>query len=222
MVLGSIAAIYGAFSALHQTDLKFVIGYSSVSHMGFVLMGLGTMNTIGVNGAVLQMFSHGVMTALFFAMVGAIYDQAHTRDLTKFGGIIQKMPLFVIFFGLAGLASLGLPGLSGFVAEFHIFVGTVNAFPFFAAIGVLSAAITAVYILRLLARAALGPFNTDWDGLHDISRLELMAAITLVIPIVAMGVWPDPFVDRISASVSELPGIEQISGGLQNIPGFRG
>ena len=94
MVLGAIAAIYGAMSALHQKDLKFVIGYSSVSHMGFVMMGLGTMNTIGVNGAVLQMFSHGVMTALFFAMVGALYDQAHTRDITAFGGIIRKMPMF--------------------------------------------------------------------------------------------------------------------------------
>ena len=222
LVLGTIAAIYGAFSALHQSDLKFVIGYSSVSHMGFVLMGLGTMNTIGVNGAVLQMFSHGVMTALFFAMVGALYDQAHTRDITQFGGIIRKMPFFVIFFGLAGLASLGLPGLSGFVAEFHVFVGTVDAFPLFAAIGVLSAAITAVYILRLLGRAALGPFNTRWEGLHDVTRWEWLGAMALVIPIVAMGVWPDPFVDRIASAVLELPGVEQIGGRLADLPVIRG
>ncbi len=220
LVLGAIAAIYGAFSALHQNDLKFVIGYSSVSHMGFVLMGLGTMNTIGVNGAVLQMFSHGVMTALFFAMVGALYDQAHTRDITAFGGIIHKMPLFVIFFGLAGLASLGLPGLSGFVAEFHIFVGAFDAFPLFAAVGVLSAAITAVYILRLLGRAALGPFNMRWDGLRDLRPYELLAAVTLLAGIVAMGVWPAPFVDRISATVSELPEVEQIGGPTDDIPGL--
>ena len=222
LVLGTIAAIYGAFSALHQTDLKFVIGYSSVSHMGFVLMGLGTMNTIGVNGAVLQMFSHGVMTALFFAMVGALYDQAHTRDITQFGGIIRKMPFFVIFFGLAGLASLGLPGLSGFVAEFHVFVGTIDAFPLFAAIGVLSAAITAVYILRLLGRAALGPFNTRWEGLHDLTRWEWAGGMALVIPIVAMGVWPDPFVDRIASAVLELPGVEQIGGRLADLLVIRG
>ena len=222
LVLGTIAAIYGAFSALHQSDLKFVIGYSSVSHMGFVLMGLGTMNTIGVNGAVLQMFSHGVMTALFFAMVGALYDQAHTRDLTAFGGIIRKMPLFVIFFGIAGLASLGLPGLSGFVAEFHVFVGTFDAFPFFAAIGILSATVTAVYILRLLGRAALGPFNVRWEHLTEISRWEIVAGVVLIIPIVAMGVWPDPFVDRIASAVLALPGVEQVGGQLAELPLIRG
>ena len=175
-----------------RPNLKFVIGYSSVSHMGFVLMGLGTMNTVGLNGAVLQMFSHGVMTALFFAMVGALYDQAHTRDITAFGGIIRKMPLFVIFFGIAGLASLGLPGLSGFVAEFHIFVGAFDTFPLFAAIGVLSAAVTAVYILRLLGRAALGPLNMRWDHLREMQPAEVLAGLTLIVPIVAMGVWPRP------------------------------
>ena len=218
LVLGAVAAIYGAMSALHQKDLKFVIGYSSVSHMGFVMMGLGTMNTIGVNGAVLQMFSHGVMTALFFAMVGAIYDQAHTRDITAFGGIIRKMPLFVILFGIAGLASLGMPGLSGFVAEFHIFVGTVPVFPLFAAIGILSAAITAIYILRLLGRMALGPFNERWTDLRDISRWEMVAGLALLAPIVAMGVWPDPFVDRIASAVVELPGVEAVGGALARLP----
>ena len=222
MVLGTIAAVYGALSALRQTDLKFVIGYSSVSHMGFVLMGLGTMNTIGVNGAVLQMFSHGVMTALFFAMVGAVYDQAHTRDIRAFGGIIQRMPLFVIFFGIAGLASLGLPGLSGFIAEFHIFVGAIDAFPLFAALGVLSAAITAVYVLRLLGRVTLGPFNPKWDGLHDLTRWEVVAGLTLIAPIVAMGVWPDPFVDRIASAVLELPGIEDIGAAFRDLPVIRG
>lgn len=210
LVLGGVAAVYGAISAIHQTDLKFVIGYSSVSHMGFVLMGLGTMNNIGVNGAVLQMFSHGVMTALFFAMVGGVYDQAHTRDIRVFGGIVRKMPLFVIFFGIAGLASLGLPGLSGFVAELHIFVGAVEAFPLFAALGILSAALTAIYILRLMGRAALGPFNPRWENLRDISKLEIIAAVTLVAPIFIMGLWPDIFVDRIAPSVAALPEVEQV------------
>ena len=212
LVLGGVAAVYGAISAIHQTDLKFVVGYSSVSHMGFVLMGLGTMNNIGVNGAVLQMFSHGVMTALFFAMVGAVYDQAHTRDIRVFGGIIRKMPLFVIFFGIAGLTSLGLPGLSGFIAEFHIFVGTIDAFPLFAALGILSAALTAVYILRLMGRATLGPFNPRWENLKDISSKEVLAGLVLIAPIIAMGVWPDPFIDRIAQTVAELPNVEQIGG----------
>ena len=106
-----------------------MIGYSSVSHMGYVMMGLATMTAIGVNGAVLQMFAHGVMTALMFAMVGALYDQAHIRDMTAFGGIAKKMPRQTTFFVIAGLSSLGLPGLAGFIAEFHIFVGTFRTFP---------------------------------------------------------------------------------------------
>ena len=221
VVLGGVAAVYGALSAIHQTDLKFVIGYSSVSHMGFVLMGLGTMNTIGINGAVLQMFSHGVMTALFFAMVGALYDQAHTRDITVFGGLIKRMPIFVIFFGLAGLASLGLPGLSGFVAELHVFVGTVDRYPLFTALGILAAGLTAVYVLRLMGRAAFGPANPRWDSLRDVTPFEAVAGLTLIAPIVAMGVWPDPFVDRIASAVLALPGVEQI-GHLASLPGVTG
>ena len=125
MTLGVTGALYGAVSALAQTDLKYMVGYSSVSHMGYVLMGLATMNDIGVNGAVLQMFAHGVMTALMFTNVGAVYDQAHMRDMTKFGGIAKRMPRHSAFWTIAGLSSLGLPGLAGFVAEFHIFVGDV-------------------------------------------------------------------------------------------------
>ena len=120
------------------------------------------------------------------------------------------MPLFVIFFGIAGLTSLGLPGLSGFVAEFHIFVGAIDTFPLFAALGILSAALTAIYVLRLMGRAALGPFNPRWENLKDISRLEIIAGIVLIAPIIAMGVWPDPFVDRIAQSVADLPQVEQI------------
>jgi len=208
-VLGGIAALYGAFSALHQTDLKFVIGYSSVSHMGFVLMGLGTMNTIGVNGAVLQMFSHGVMTALFFAMVGAIYDQAHTRDMSLFSGLVNKMPLFVFFFGVAGLASLGLPGLSGFVAEFNVFVGTFKTYPWAGALGIFAAAMTAVYILRMMSLSFFGPFNERWNELKDMTRLELATAVLLLAFILFMGLWPAPFVDRISPTVVNfLPGVQ--------------
>ena len=122
------------------------------------------------------------------------------------------MPLFVIFFGIAGLTSLGLPGLSGFVAEFHIFVGTIDTFPLFAALGILSAALTAIYVLRLMGRAALGPFNPRWENLKDLTRWEIAAAIVLIAPIIAMGIWPDPFIDRIAPTVAELPKIDQIGG----------
>jgi NADH-quinone oxidoreductase subunit M len=207
ITLGTINVIYGAISATAQTDFKYMIGYSSVSHMGYVLMGLGTMNAIGVNGAVLQMFSHGIMTALFFAMVGVVYDQAHTRDMRVFGGLVKRMPHFVAFFAIAGLASIGLPGLSGFVAEFNVFMGVFRTYPALGGLAVLGAGITAVYILRMLARAFFGPPNEKWDGLNDMSRFELVGGALLVAFLIFMGVFPSPFVDRIAETVLTLPGV---------------
>ena len=201
MTLGVTGALYGAISAMAQRDLKYMVGYSSVSHMGFVLMGLATLTTIGVNGAVLQMFAHGVMTALMFAMVGAVYDQAHVRDMTLFGGLAQKTPRLAAFFAIAGLSSLGLPGLAGFVAEFHIFVGTFNTYPWAGALGILAAAITATYILRMLAMVFFGPFNERWAGLKEMRRGEQFGGALLIAFIVFLGVWPAPFIDRISESV---------------------
>jgi NADH-quinone oxidoreductase subunit M len=207
IVLGTINILYGAVSAMAQTDLKYMIGYSSVSHMGYVLVGLATMSAVGVNGAVLQMFSHGVMTALMFAMVGVLYDQAHTRDMRAFGGLVKRMPHFVAFFSIAGLASLGLPGLSGFVAEFNVFLGTFQTYPAFGALGILGAAITAVYILRMMSMAFFGEENEKWADLKDMSRVEYASAGLLVAFIVLMGVFPSPFVDRIAETVLQIPGI---------------
>ncbi len=208
MTLGVTGALYGAISALAQTDLKYMVGYSSVSHMGFVLMGLATQNQIGVNGAVLQMFAHGVMTALMFTSVGAVYDQAHTRDMTTFGGIAKRMPRHSAFFAIAGLSSLGLPGLAGFIAEFHIFLGTFRAgFWWAGALGILAAAITATYILRMLAQAYFGPLNERWEGLKEMRIGEQFAAALLIGFIIFMGVWPAVFLDRITDSVKHLPGI---------------
>ncbi|MEX2247630.1 MAG: NADH-quinone oxidoreductase subunit M [Dehalococcoidia bacterium] len=207
MVLATTNVVYGAFAATAQRDFKYMIGYSSVSHMGYVLMGLATMNVIGINGAVLQMFSHGIMTALFFAMVGAIYDQAHTRDMALFKGLANKMPLFTFFFGVAGLASLGLPGLSGFVAEFNVFVGTFRTYPWAGALGIFAAAMTAVYILRMMSMSFFGPFNERWADLKDMTRLEMATGVLLLSFLLFMGLWPAPFIDRISESVIALPGV---------------
>ena len=204
MVFGTINVIYGAVSAMAQRDFKYMVGYSSVSHMGYVLMGLATLNSIGVNGAVLQMFSHGIMTALMFAMVGALYDQAHVRDMSIFGGLANKMPRFTAFFAIAGLASIGLPGLSGFVAEFHIFVGIFKAYPVFGALAVFGAAITATYILRMLAMAFFGPFNEKWAKLTEMTRWEQAAGAVLIFFLLFMGLWPAPFIDRISSTVLTL------------------
>jgi NADH-quinone oxidoreductase subunit M len=208
MVLATTNVIYGAVSAMAQRDFKYMVGYSSVSHMGYVLMGLATLNPIGVNGAVLQMFSHGVMTALMFAMVGAVYDQAHVRDMSLFGGLANKMPRFTAFFAVAGLASLGLPGLSGFIAEFHIFVGTFHTYPAFGALAIFGAAITAAYILRMLAMAFFGPFNERWSHLVEMTRWEQAAGAVLIFFLLFMGSWPAPFVDRISHTVLTLAAVK--------------
>ena len=201
MTLGVTGALYGAVSAMAQRDLKYMVGYSSVSHMGFVLMGLATLTTIGVNGAVLQMFAHGVMTALMFAMVGAVYDQTHVRDMTIFGGLAQKTPRLAAFFAIAGLSSLGLPGLAGFIAEFHIFVGTFKTYPWAGALGILAAAITATYILRMLAMAFFGPFNERWAQMKEMRLGEQFGGALLIFFIAFMGIWPAPFIDRINDSV---------------------
>ncbi|MCE2405140.1 MAG: NADH-quinone oxidoreductase subunit M [Dehalococcoidia bacterium] len=202
--LGTVNVLYGAVSALAQRDLKYVVGYSSVSHMGYVLMGMATLDRLGVGGAVLQMFSHGIMTALFFALVGVIYDRAHVRDIGVLGGLSKRMGVTAAFFAVAGLASLGLPGLSGFVAEFLVFVGTFRTYLPLAVLAVIGAAITAVYILRLLASTFFGPMDPRWEHLGDASRLEMGAAGMLVVTLVFVGVWPLPFMDVINSGVADL------------------
>jgi NADH-quinone oxidoreductase subunit M len=179
--------------------------------MGYVLLGLATLDPVGLNGAALQMFSHGVMTALMFAMVGVVYDQAHTRELAVFGGLAGKMPRFAIYFLIAGLTSVGLPGFSGFVAEFNVFVGTFRTYPIAGALAILGAGITAVYIFRLLATSFFGSFNEDrWGFLRDMSRFELAGGALLIFFILFMGLWPDPFVDRISPTITHfLPAVRE-------------
>ena len=165
--LGTVNVIYGAISAMAQQDLKYVVGYSSVSHMGYVLMGIATLHPLGVGGAVLQMFSHGIMTALFFAMVGVIYDRAHIRDINVLGGLSKRMGKTAVLFAVAGLASLGLPGLSGFVAEFLVFVGVFQEYLPLAVLAVVGAGITAVYIFcGCWPRLSLGrwtPGGSIWE-----------------------------------------------------------
>jgi NADH-quinone oxidoreductase subunit M len=210
LTCGTVAAVYGAFSALAQRDLKFVIGYSSVSHMGYVIVGICTFSLVGLSGAVLQMFAHGIMTALFFALVGSIYDQAHTREIGIFSGLARSMPWFVGFFSLAGLASLGLPGLANFWAEFLIFIGTFQTYAIAGVICVVAVAVTATYILRLAARSFYGPFSGRWGSLHDMLPNEWVACAILVATLVLVGIYPTPFTQMIGASA--LPVIEQVGG----------
>tara|TARA_Y100000588_G_scaffold378362_1_gene458719 strand:- start:2287 stop:3777 length:1491 start_codon:yes stop_codon:yes gene_type:complete len=208
VVLGITAALYGAISALRQDDLKLMTGFSSVSHMGYVILGLGTMNVIGWTGAVLQMFAHGIMTALFFLLIGAVYDQAHNRDIPNFSGMAKQMPIWTIFFVIASLASLGLPGLSGFIAEVHIFIGAFRSYPIVGGLAVLTAAITATYLLRMFAQAFFGEFNERWSGLKEITYAERAGATVLVAAILLLGLWPSPWVDRISTTIAAtIPGV---------------
>jgi NADH-quinone oxidoreductase subunit M len=187
-----------------QRDLKYVVGYSSVSHMGYVFMGLATLEPLGVSGAVLQMFSHGIMTALFFALVGLIYDRTHLRDISVLGGLTKRMGVVAAFFAVAGLASLGLPGLSGFVAELLVFLGTFRTYPVLGVLGVIGAAITAVYILRLLSTVFFGPISDRWKDLTDASRLEGFSTGVLVLFLVTVGLMPSPFLRIIDSGVATL------------------
>ncbi len=208
--LGTVNVIYGAISAMAQRDLKYVVGYSSVSHMGYVIMGIATLDPLGVSGAVLQMFSHGIMTALFFALVGIIYERTHVRDIGVLEGLTKRMGLTASFFVVAGLTSLGLPGLSGFVAEVLVFIGTFRTYPLLGVLGVIGAAITAVYILRLMAKVFFGPISDQWQALPDASQLQMATTGSLVLVIVFVGVYPAPLINAINSSV--LPFVERVAG----------
>ena len=207
ITLGTVNVLYGAISAMSQTDLKYVIGYSSVSHMGYVLMGIATLHPIGLGGAVLQMFSHGIMTALMFLLVGAIYDRAHTRDIGVLNGLMNRMGVTSFFFAVAGLASLGLPGLSGFIAEFMVFTGAFRTYLPFAVLAVVGAALTAVYILRLLARTFLGDSDAQWEHLTDASPVEKGVGGAFVMILLFVGIWPEPMMRVINQGVALVPGV---------------
>jgi len=195
IVLASIAIIYGAFATMMQTDLKYINAYSSVSHCGFVLLGIGMLTKTAITGAVMQMVSHGLMTALFFAGIGMIYDRTHTRQMNQLGGLMKVMPFISTVFVIAGLCSLGLPGFSGFVAEMTVFMGSwQNADNFYRIATIIACAsivVTAVYILRAVGKAIMGPIVIPEHGLlGDAKWNEKWAAGLLIIGIIAIGIAP--------------------------------
>ncbi|MFT3681703.1 MAG: NADH-quinone oxidoreductase subunit M [Ferruginibacter sp.] len=194
IILASIAILYGAFATMMQKDLKYINAYSSVSHCGFVLLGIGMLTQTAITGAVLQMVSHGLMTALFFAVIGMIYERTHTRDVNTMGGLLKAMPFVCTVMFIVGLCSLGLPGLSGFVAEMTVFIGSwqnPGTFYRIATIAAcLSIVVTAVYILRAVGKVAMGPLKETYEHLTDASWNEKLAAIILIAGILAMGIAP--------------------------------
>jgi len=215
LILTGISVVYGAFGAIAQKDLKYINAYSSVSHCGLVLFAVLMMNETAMNGAILQMISHGLMTALFFALIGMIYGRTHTRIVSEMGGLMKIIPFLGVVWVIAGLASLGLPGLSGFVAEMTIFVGSFQHADTFhrvmTIIAVSSIVITAVYILRVVGMLLFGPIkNEHFLHLKDAVWYERLSTITLVLAIAAIGIAPLWLSDMINVSLA--PIVDKLQG----------
>lgn len=209
LILTGLSVVYGAYGAVVQTDLKYINAYSSVSHCGLVLFAILMLNETATTGAVLQMLSHGLMTALFFSLIGVIYSRTHTRDIREMGGLMRVMPFASVAYVIAGFASLGLPGLSGFVAEMTIFVGSFEHTDLFRRIFTIvattSIVVTAVYILRTVAKILYGPVhNPDHLKLGDASWYERVAVVVLIAGIVVIGVWPSGIQKVINESLKHL------------------
>lgn len=211
-----INAVYGATIAATQRDFKFMIGYSSVSHMGLTMMGLAAANVIGLTGAVLQMFAHGVMTALFFAVVGRmVYDRTHTRQFPELGGLWQVMPYAAVVFIIAGLSSMGMPGLAGFWAEFNIFMGMWDRYPLIAILAAVSIPITAAYILRATYTVFFGPIkNPEFLKLPKLTWQEYVAGGVLATVVIISGIYPGFLTDPIVSGVTPVAEALQRAGEL--------
>jgi NADH-quinone oxidoreductase subunit M len=205
ILLTLVNIVYGAFIASVQTDFKYVIGFSSVSHMGLVLLGFATMNKAGLIGSGVQMFSHGVMTALFFAVVGMVYDRAHTRHIPDLGGFVKKMPLVAVAFIVGGLVSMGMPGFSGFVAEFPIFMGVWNYQPWIALVAAISIVITAGYIIRIVVSVFFGKMPEEFEHhVGDVIALDKVALVLLSGIMIAIGIFPSLMVPMVESGVENV------------------
>lgn len=207
LVLTGISVVYGAFCACVKTDLKYINAYSSVSHCGLVLFAILMLNTTAMTGAVMQMLSHGLMTALFFALIGMIYGRTHTREITQMGGLMKIMPYLGVCYVIAGMASLGLPGLSGFVAEMTIFVGSFQHADMFhrvfTIVACCSIVITAVYILRVVGKLLFGPVQDKHHlALTDATWWERVATVALILCVAAIGCFPNFFSELINTTFS--------------------
>jgi NADH-quinone oxidoreductase subunit M len=210
-VLGVINILYGAVLAFVQKDLKLVLAYSSISHMGVVLLGLAAVNAIGVEGAIFQLVSHGLISALMFLIVGSIYERTQTTMLDQLGGTAANIPFISGILLVAGMASLGLPGLSGFIGEFLSFLGLFQSHPVVTIVGALGIIIGAVYVLRAILSITFGPARESYAGIRDARLIEAIPMITLVAFIVVLGIYPYALSNPLHSTVS---GFDQL---LQSI-----
>ncbi len=222
---GTINILYGAFCAMAQEDLKKLVAYSSVSHMGFALLAMASLTPTGIQACVVQMFNHGTITAMLFTLVGVIYDRAHTRQIDRFGGLASEMPLYTAFVGFAFMASLGLPGLSGFIGEVLTFMG---AFPVYRVMTILAATgviITAAYHLWAMQRMFLGKFREEWRTSHyleafggkfpEINTREIISLVPLAVIVLVLGFYPKPLLTLIDRGVLDLSSIVSPPGPTQ-------
>jgi NADH-quinone oxidoreductase subunit M len=211
-LLGVISMVYGALVAMAQTDFKKLIAYSSVSHMGVVVLGMASMNTQGLTGAVMQMFNHGTITAMLFLIVGVIYDRAHTRGLNEFGGLMNQMPRYSAIMCVAFFAALGLPGLSGFVSEAFSLLGAFQTFRTLTIIAAVTIVLTAAYMLWVIQRVYLGTLPEKWKNLTDINGRELVMLLPLAAIVIFLGIYPAPLINLMTSSLNELSTVLQAAG----------
>lgn len=201
-VIAMFNIVYGGLVAMAQKDMKFVIGFSSSSHMGYTLLGLASADLIGVSGAVFLMFAHGVMTALAFSLIGFFYDQTHERRIPYLGGLAHQIPFVAVCFSLMAMASAGVPGFANFASEYMVMVGAWRSgFVWQAVVAVFGVVIGAVYLLRAVRHAFYGPRNPRWDGLHDCTGWRRIPFAMMILVLLAFGFWPKPLTDVIEDGV---------------------
>lgn len=203
-VLGVIGVLYAAYICIDMKDLKYVVGFASVSHMGYVIIGITAFNVISLNAAVMMMFAHGLMAGLFFSMVGMLYSKAHTRMIPDFTGLAHHMPRLAVGFMIAGLASLGLPGMINFIAEFSTFIGTYQTFHVVGVLTCCGIVFASVYNLRSVTDILYGPPMEKWQHLKDLDVPEMVPLVVLGAAIFLGGIYPGPMLEMINGSVVEL------------------
>src|SRR6058998_2904846 len=202
--LGTLNIVYGAMCAMAQEDLKKLVAYSSISHMGYVMLGMAAFTPQGINGAVLQMFNHGTVTAMLFLLVGVIYDRAHHREIAGFGGLASIMPVYTGVTGLAFFAAMGLPGLSAFISEALVLLGAWQAYPGLTVVGASAVILTAGYLLWTLQRMFLGPPNEKYLSLPEINARELFTLVPLGAIVIFLGIYPTPILELQSPALVRL------------------
>ena len=205
--LGAWNIIYGALCAMAQKDLKKLVAYSSVSHMGYVMLGMASFTTQGLNGAVLQMFNHGTITGMLFLLVGVVYDRAHHREIDGFGGLAAIMPVYTGITALAFFASMGLPGLSGFISEILVLLGTWQKYPVLTICGASGVILTAGYLLWTIQRVYLGPPNEKYLKMPDINGREIFTLVPLGVIVIIVGIYPSVVLDMLRTTLDSINAI---------------